>query len=124
MTTFNTKLISIVNNANFSDEKNSLICKKTEFNLIICRCLYEEGLISSFEIQMNDIKISLNNMLNRKKLLKYIFSKKMKNTISKDDLSKLKFSSGSLILSGTLGLRSSDYYLRKNKGGVFVYKLL
>jgi ribosomal protein S8 len=122
MNTFNTNLISQINNANISEEKSSLICKKTQFHLILCKCLYEEGLISSFEIQKDNIKIILNNTLTKKKILKYVFSKKTKNTIGKQELSRLKSSFGSLILSGVLGLKSLDYYRKQSKGGVLVYK--
>lgn len=124
MNTFNTNLISNINNANISEEKNSLICKKTQFHLILCKCLYDEGLILSFEIKKDNIVIILNSMLNKKKILKYVFSKKIKNTLNKEELSKLRSSFGSLILSGVFGLKSSDYYRKKNKGGILAYKLL
>lgn len=124
MNTFNTQLISIINNANSLEDKNTLFFKKTKFSLILCKCFYEEGLITSFEVKEKEVKVLLNALLKKKKLLKYIFSKNTKNTLNLDDLSKLKSSSHSLLLSGTLGLKSSNYYSRKNKGGVFVYKLL
>lgn len=124
MNTFNTQLISIINNSNFLENKDVLIFKKTKFSLILCKCLYEEGLIASFEVKDNQIKIFLNSLLKKKKLLKYVFSKNVKNTLNLDDLSKLKSSFHSLILSGTSGLKSSSYYAKKKKGGVSVYKLL
>jgi len=124
MNTFNTQLISIINNSNFLENKNVLIFKKTKFSLILCKCFYEEGLITSFEVKDNQIKIFLNSLLKKKKLLKYVFSKNFKNTLNLDDLSKLKSSFHSFILSGTFGLKSSSYYAKKKKGGVSVYKLL
>jgi len=124
MNTFNTQLISVINNANFLENKNTLTFKKTEFSLILCKCFYEEGLITSFEVKENEIKIFLNSLLKKKKLLRYIFAKNKKNTLSLDDISKLKSSFHSVILSGTNGLKSSNYYAKKNKGGISVYKLL
>lgn len=124
MNTFNTQLISIINNANFLEHKNIVTFQKTEFNLILCKCFYEEGLIISFEVKKNTIKVFLNILLKRKKLLKYIYSKNIKNTLNIEDLSALKSSFHSLIISGTSGLKSSSYYAKKKKGGVSVYKLL
>ncbi len=115
------RLISKLNNASFLKNNDFIQADASRSNILLCKNLYEEGVITSFEVLNDKIKIILNVFIKRKKLIKPVFQKKRKLELKIKEIFKIKSSNKNLFLCGNLGLKNLQYYKLKKIGGIPMY---
>lgn len=119
-----TNLISKINNENILSARKSFRFPAIKDGAKLCRSLYKEGVIESFFVENTFLYIVLNKNVEKKKIVKEVFHKKLKLNLNCKQIAKLKNSLFPFLITNDYGIHTGSRLKEIKKGGIVKYKIL
>ncbi len=118
--------LAIINKGLIENKKNVFVTN-TNKSLIISKILYNQGIITNYQVIFNKIKIYFN-IVNSKKIFNKIKNyKKLNNNkyVTYKQIKRMFFLQNKhLILTTSIGIITSEVALKNKKGGCILLELI
>lgn len=118
--------LSIINKG-LIENKKSVFILNTNKNLVISKLLYNQGVITNYQIIFNRIKVVFN-LINNNKIFNKLKNYKKLNVnkyVTHKQLKRMFFLHNKyLILTTSIGIITSEFALKNKKGGCILLEFI